>query len=76
MYVSIPEAAEYLDISEREVRQLIFERKIRAVHDGEQYLVNTNQFETHFKQLENYRQLIEEILSEPIPESPDVKAED
>lgn len=76
MYVSIAEAAEYLEISEQEVRQLIFERKIRAVHDGEQYLVNTTQFETHFKQMENYRELVEEILSEPIPESPDVKDED
>ena len=76
MYVSIAEAADYLEIAERDVMQLIFQGKIRAVHDGEQYLVNTAQFDTHLKEMEKYREMIQEFLSEPIPESPDVKDED
>lgn len=76
MYVSIAEAADYLEIAERDVRQLVFQGKIRAVHDGEQYLVNTAQFDTHLKEMEKYREMIQEFLSEPIPESPDVKDED
>jgi len=76
MYVSISEAAEYLEISEREVRQLIFQGKIRAVHDGDNYLVNTAQFDSHLKEMEKVRALMQEYLSEPIPESFYVKDED
>ncbi|WP_067843158.1 excisionase family DNA-binding protein [Amphibacillus sediminis] len=76
MYVTIEAAAEYLKISEKEVRQLIFQQRIRAVHDGEIYLVNTAQFDTHLKQLEKYRALMQEILNQPIPESIYVKDED
>ncbi|MDR6125050.1 excisionase family DNA binding protein [Bacillus sp. SLBN-46] len=76
MYLTIKETAEYLEMPEATVKGLIQQKKIRAVFDGEQYLVNKDQFSTHLKQLEKYKELIEEILNEPIPESIDVKDED
>lgn len=76
MYISIKETADYLEISEPEVRQLIFHQKIRALYDGENYLVNKDQFQTHQKQMEKYRQMMQEYLQEPIPEDIDIKDED
>lgn len=76
MYLTIAETADYLEISEKEVRQLIFQKKIRTIHDGKAYLINQAQFDTHLKQMENYRQEIEAYLNEPIPEDIDVKDED
>ena len=52
------------------------EGRIRAVHDGEQYLVNTSQFETHFQQLELAKQALEEWQMTPIPDDVDIKDED
>lgn len=51
-------------------------KKIRFVFDGESYLIYQGQFQTHIKQLEQYKELVQEILNEPIPEDPDVKDED
>ncbi|WP_110113597.1 excisionase family DNA-binding protein [Bacillus sp. CGMCC 1.16541] len=76
MYVTITELAEYLSLPESYLETLIQQKKIRAVHDGDQYLVNKEQFNTHLEQVEKYRKLIEEILSEPIPDDIDVKDED
>lgn len=76
MYLTIKETAEYLNLSEEVVKNLIGQRKIRTIHDGSQYLINKEQFNTHIKQVENYRKLVEEILNEPIPEDLDVKDED
>lgn len=76
MYLTIKEAAELLSMPETYVESLILQRRIRAIHDGNQYLINKEQFNTHFEQLEKYKQLIEEINSEPIPEDIDVKDED
>ncbi|MEH7437688.1 excisionase family DNA-binding protein [Neobacillus drentensis] len=76
MYLTIKETAEYLEMSEATVKGLIQQKKIRSLFDGEQYLINKDQFSTHLKQLEKYKELIEEILNEPIPESIDVKDED
>jgi excisionase family DNA binding protein len=76
MYLTIEETAEYLNVTEAQVRSLIRERKIRTIHDGEQYLIYKEQFNTHFKQMENYKKLVEEILNEPIPEDIDIKDED
>ncbi|CAM4370480.1 hypothetical protein BAMA_23170 [Bacillus manliponensis] len=76
MYLTIKEAAEYLNIPEAQVENLILQRRVRAVHDGEQYLLYQDQFQTHFEQLEKYKKLVEEILNEPIPEDMDVKDED
>ena len=76
MYVTIQEAAEYLSMTESQVTTLLLKGKIRAVHDGEQYLINKGQFTTHFEQVEKYRLMIQEYLNEPIPEDIDVKDED
>lgn len=76
MYLTIKEAAELLSMPETYVESLILQRRIRAIHDGDQYLINKEQFNTHFEQLEKYKQLIEKINNDPIPEDIDVKDED
>lgn len=76
MYLTIKETAEYLSCPESYVESLIQQKKIRAIYDGEQYLVYKEQFNAHLKQVEKYRELVEEILNEPIPEDRDIKDED
>ncbi|ARI78475.1 excisionase family DNA-binding protein [Halobacillus mangrovi] len=76
MYLTIKETAEYLDLPEDYIIRLVQQEKIRALHDGDQYLINREQFSTHFEQIEKYRAMIQEYLNEPIPEDPDVKDED
>lgn len=76
MYLTVNETAELLTCSESQVKKLILDNKIRALYDGQEYLINEDQFQSHFKQVEKYKQFIEEILNEPIPEDIDVKDED
>ncbi|WP_153126403.1 excisionase family DNA-binding protein [Peribacillus tepidiphilus] len=76
MYLTVKETAEYLSVSEFYVEKLIQQKKIRALYDGEQYLIYKDQFNTHFEQLEKYKKFVEEVWSEPIPEDLDVKDED
>ncbi|WP_416829016.1 excisionase family DNA-binding protein [Ectobacillus polymachus] len=76
MYLTIEETAAYLDVSESVVESLILQKRIRALFDGEQYLIYKEQFNTHLEQMERYKMLIEEIMNEPIPEDIDVKDED
>ncbi|MDM5302018.1 excisionase family DNA-binding protein [Bacillus subtilis] len=76
MYLTIKETAEYANLSEDYIKSLVLEGNIRAVHDGEQFLIYKGQFKTHLEQLENYKALVQEILNEPIPEDIDVKDED
>ncbi|EWG09622.1 excisionase family DNA-binding protein [Cytobacillus firmus] len=76
MYLTIKETAEYLSYPESYVESLIQQKKIRAIYDGEQYLIYKEQFNAHLKQVEKYRELVEEILNEPIPEDRDIKDED
>lgn len=76
MYLTIKETAEYLSLPEFQVKSLILQNKIRTVHDGEQFLVYKDQFETHFEQLEKYKKVVEEYYNEPIPEDTDIKDED
>lgn len=76
MYLTVKEAAEYLSLAEAAVEKLIQQKKIRALFDGSEYLIYKEQFNTHLKQVEKYKQLVEEILNEPIPEDIDVKDED
>ncbi|MGG3470791.1 excisionase family DNA-binding protein [Neobacillus pocheonensis] len=76
MYLTIKETAEYLSIPEPTVKSLIQQKKIRALFDGSEYLIYKEQFNTHLNQMDKYKQLVEEILSEPIPEDLDVKDED
>jgi excisionase family DNA binding protein len=76
VYLTLKEASEYLSVPEPQIENLIFQKKIRAIHDGDQYLIYKDQFNTHLKQVENYKKLVEEILSEPVPEDIDIKDED
>ncbi|WIG42341.1 helix-turn-helix domain-containing protein [Bacillus toyonensis] len=76
LYITIEEAAEYLNLPKSYIEELIQQKKVRALFDGEQYLLNKEQFSTHLEQMEKYKQLVEEILNEPIPEDMDVKDED
>jgi excisionase family DNA binding protein len=76
LYLTVKEAADYLSTTESVVKSLIQEKKIRALFDGSDYLINKEQFNAHLKQMEKYKQLVEEILNEPIPEDLDIKDED
>ncbi|MET3730043.1 excisionase family DNA binding protein [Fictibacillus halophilus] len=76
MYLTIKETAEYLSMPEAVVESLVQQNKIRTIFDGQQHLINKEQFNTHFEQLEKYKKMVEEYLSEPIPEDWDAKDED
>jgi excisionase family DNA binding protein len=76
VYLTIKETAEYLSINETVIEKLVRQKRIRAIHDGENYLISKEQFNTHLKQMENYKALVEEYLNEPIPEDIDIKDED
>jgi excisionase family DNA binding protein len=76
MYLTIEETAEYLSLPVSYIESQIQQKKIRAIHDGVQYLINKEQFNGHLDQVEKYKKEIEEYLSEPIPEDWDAKDED
>lgn len=76
IYLNLNEAAEYLSISEEKLKRLIVQGKIRAIHDGNEYLLNKEQFNTHLRQMEKYKELAEEYYNEPIPEDRNIKDED
>lgn len=76
MYLTIPETAEYLSIEEQTIIALVLQSRIRTIHDGTQYLINKEQFQTHLEQVEKYQKMIQEYLNDPIPEDIDVKDED
>ncbi|KGX93010.1 hypothetical protein N781_14155 [Pontibacillus halophilus JSM 076056 = DSM 19796] len=76
MYRTIEETAEYLELPVTYIQSLILRNKIRTIHDGQRYLINSNQFTSYFEQMDKYRQMIQEYLNEPIPESMDVNDED
>ncbi|ANU27358.1 helix-turn-helix domain-containing protein [Planococcus versutus] len=76
MYMTIQETAAFLSMSEEQVNRYVLEGRIRTVHDGEQYMINTSQFDTHFKQLEQAKHALEEWRATPIPDDVDIKDED
>lgn len=76
MYLSIKDTAEFLSLPEDYIESLIRQKRIRAVHDGEQFLINKEQFNKHLEQMEKMKLLLEEWSKEPIPEDLDVKDED
>lgn len=76
MYMTIEETAEYLQLPETMIKKLILQKRIRALYDGETYLIYKEQFNTHLEQLEKYKKQLEEWQNEPIPEDWDAKDED
>ena len=76
MYLTFKETAEYLDLPEELIRQLVLQKRIRALYDGEQYLINKEQFNHHLDQMEKLKIQWEEEAQEPIPDDIDYKDED
>lgn len=76
MYMTVPETAAFLSMPEEQVNRYVLEGRIRAVHDGEQYLINSSQFDSHFQQLELAKQELEEWKATPIPDDVDIQDED
>ena len=76
MYMTVQETAAFLSMPEEQVNRYVLEGRIRAVHDGEQYMINSSQIGTHFQQLEQAKQALEEWRATPIPDDVDIKDED
>jgi excisionase family DNA binding protein len=76
MYLTVEQTAEYLELPVAYVESLIQHNKIRTVHDGQQYMINKEQFNHHLEQMKKLKQQIQEEQQEPIPEDVDVKDED
>ncbi len=76
MYKTVSETAKDISMTEEMVLRYIYEGRIKAVHDGEQFLINSAQFETYHEQLKQIKEEIELWRNTPIPEDIDVKDED
>lgn len=76
MYLTLEETADYLDIKISEVYRLIREKQIRTVSDGENSLVNKEQFNLYLKSLEVYKAEMLDYLNELPPEDSDIRDED
>lgn len=76
MYMTVEETANYLSMPIEQVKRYIVEKKIRAIFDGEDYYVNSAQFQTHMEQMEELKRQIDEWRNTPIPDDIDVKDED
>ncbi|HWK23497.1 MAG TPA: DNA-binding protein [Ureibacillus sp.] len=76
MYKTVAETARDISMPEEQVLRYIYAGRIKAVHDGKQYLVNSTQFDTYHEQLERIKEEIEIWRNTPIPEDPDIKDED
>ncbi|WP_139492365.1 excisionase family DNA-binding protein [Brevibacillus dissolubilis] len=75
-YLTVRETAEYLELPVSFILEKITEGRIRAVHNGEEYLINKEQFSHHMEQMTKLKKFEHEELFEPIPESYDYKDED
>jgi excisionase family DNA binding protein len=76
LYLTIEETASFLSMPEHQVRTYVLEGRIKAVHDGKQFVINQSQFERHLEQVEDVKRQIDEWRNTPIPEDIDVKDED
>jgi excisionase family DNA binding protein len=76
MYITVKELAEYLHLSPDYVFQQIKAGNIRTVHDGNQFLVNKNQFVKTRENIEKEISLWKEDQMREILPDIDVKDED
>ncbi len=76
MYKTIEDIAVDLGMPQNQVLQYIYNGQIRAVFDGNQFLINSAQFDTYHEQLARIKEEIEIWKNTPIPEDMDVKDED
>ena len=76
MYKTVEHTAVDLGMPQSQVLQYIYTGQIRAIFDGEQFLINSAQFDTYHEQLARIREEIEIWKNTPIPDDMDVKDED
>ena len=76
MYKTIEETSKDIGMPEHQILQYIYNGRIKAVHDGTEFLVNSQQFDLYHEQLERIKEEIEIWRNTPIPEDIDVKDED
>ncbi|MEK3890132.1 excisionase family DNA-binding protein [Bacillus sp. FSL K6-3431] len=76
MYLTIKETAEYLQFPIDFIESLVQQGKIKALHDGESYMINKEQFNDHLEKMEKYKKQLAEWQMEPLPEDIDIKDED
>lgn len=76
MYLTIPETAEYLGMPVEQVRKYVLEGRIRVVDDGEQFMINKEQFKNYHDQLEVAKQEIEEWRKNLLLPDRDIRDED
>lgn len=76
MYKTVEDTAVDLGMPQNQILQYIYNGQIRAVFDGEQFLINSAQFDTYHEQLARIKEEIEIWKNTPIPEDMDVKDED
>ncbi|MCK0472623.1 excisionase family DNA-binding protein [Halalkalibacter sp. APA_J-10(15)] len=75
MFVTLKELAKYLDLPVAYLEQQIQEGNVKALFDGENWLVNQDYFERHKEQLEQLKkQLLTEL--ESLTDDWDAKDED
>ncbi len=76
MYKTVAQTALDLNMPEEQILYYIHNGRIKAVHDGEQFLINSGQFEAYHEQIERIKEEIDIWRNTPIPEDIDVKDED
>lgn len=76
MYKTIADTAREINMPESQVMRYVLEGRIHSVHDGDQFLINSQQFDTYFEQLEQIKHEIDVWKNTPIPEDIDIKDED
>lgn len=76
MYMTLQQAADYLGMPISQVAKYIHEGRIRAVDDGEQFVINMNQFQNYHEQLEQAKKEIDEWRKNFLLPDRDVKDED
>ncbi|GEB32110.1 glucose-6-phosphate isomerase [Brevibacillus parabrevis] len=75
-YLTVEETAAYLELPETFILEKIHQGKIRALHDGYEYVINKEQFNHHMEEMRKLREFEEAARHETVPESYDVKDED
>lgn len=76
MYKTIADTAKDISMPEQQVLRYVLEGRIRSVHDGEQFLISSDQFYRYYEQLKRIKEDIEIWKNTPIPEDIDIKDED
>lgn len=76
MYKNIEETAKNLKMPVEQVEKYVLEGRIKSIYVGEQVLINQDQFELYFKQLEKLKEEITVYWNSPLPEDRDIKEED